>query len=57
MQNNITRLGMLLLILFTFTGCEAIGDIFQAGMGFGIFIVIIIIAVIVLIIGQLGGNK
>lgn len=57
MQNKLARIGMLLLILLTISGCEAIGGIFKAGMGFGIFLVIIVIAVIVLIIGKLGGNK
>ena len=57
MKRNATILGLLLLVLFTATSCEVIGDIFKAGMGFGIFIVIIIVAAIVLIIAKLGGNK
>ncbi|MDA6072519.1 hypothetical protein NJT12_23120 [Flavobacterium sp. AC] len=58
MQKNITRLLMVFVILFSFTSCEAIGDIFKAGMGFGIFIVIFIIAIIIFIFAKLfGGNK
>ncbi len=57
MQNNFTRTLLLLLVLMTATSCEIIGDIFQAGMGFGIFLVIVVIAVIVLIISKLGGGK
>lgn len=57
MQNKITRILMLLAILFTVTSCELVGDIFQAGMGFGIFIIIVIIAIIAFIIAKLGGNK
>jgi len=57
MQNKVTNALLLLLVLFTATGCELVGDIFQAGMGFGIFIVIVVIAVIVLIISKLGGSK
>jgi len=57
MQNKITKSILLLFVLFTFTGCEVIGDIFQVGMGVGIFIVIIVIAIIAFIIRKLGGNK
>jgi hypothetical protein len=57
MQNNFTRTLLLLLVLMTVTSCEIIGDIFQAGMGVGIFLVIVVIAVIVLIISKLGGGK
>jgi hypothetical protein len=58
MQKNITRLLMVLVILFSFTSCEVIGDIFKAGMGFGIFIVIFIVAIIIFIFAKLfGGNK
>jgi hypothetical protein len=47
MQNRIIKLGAFAMLLSMLTGCEAIGDIFKAGMGFGIFIVI---AVVVLVI-------
>ncbi|WP_195760050.1 hypothetical protein [Flavobacterium sp. LC2016-23] len=57
MQKNITRLLMVFVILFSFTSCEVIGDIFKAGMGFGIFIVIFIIAIIIFIFAKLFGRK
>ncbi|MEO6175750.1 MAG: hypothetical protein ABIP27_11430 [Flavobacterium circumlabens] len=57
MQKNITRLLMVFVILFSFTSCEIIGDIFKAGMGFGIFIVIFIIAIIIFIFAKLFGRK
>jgi hypothetical protein len=57
MQNKITRTLLLLLVLLSATSCEVIGDIFKAGMGFGIFIVVVVIAVIVLIVSKLGGSK
>ena len=57
MQNKILRMLMVLVILFSFTSCEVIGDIFKAGMGFGIFIVIFIIAIIIFIFAKLFGNK
>jgi hypothetical protein len=52
MKNFVNRMLVLFLILFTFTSCELIGDIFQAGMGVGIFLVIIVIAIIVYIISR-----
>jgi hypothetical protein len=44
----------LIAIAFLLSSCEAIGGIFKAGMGFGIFIVIFIIAIIVIIIMRMG---
>jgi len=52
MQKNITRLLMVFVILFSFTSCELVGDIFQAGMGVGIFIVIFVIAIIIWIFAK-----
>ncbi|WP_168199972.1 hypothetical protein [Flavobacterium sp. KBS0721] len=57
MQKNITPLLMVFVILFSFTSCEVIGDIFKAGMGFGIFIVIFIVAIIIFIFAKLFGKK
>lgn len=57
MQNKILRLLMVFVILFSFTSCEVIGDIFKAGMGFGIFIVIFIIAIIIWIFAKMFGKK
>ncbi|PKB18933.1 hypothetical protein CLU82_4234 [Flavobacterium sp. 5] len=57
MKNIINRILVLCLVLFSFTSCEAIGDIFKAGMGFGIFIVITIIAVIIYVISKMLGKK
>ncbi|MBB4802438.1 MULTISPECIES: hypothetical protein [Flavobacterium] len=57
MQNKILRLLMVFVILFSFTSCELVGDIFKAGMGFGIFIVIFIIAIIIWIFAKMFGSK
>lgn len=57
MQNKILRLLMVFVILFSFTSCEVIGDIFKAGMGFGIFIVIFIVATIIWIFAKMFGSK
>lgn len=57
MQNKILKLLMVFVILFSFTSCEVIGDIFKAGMGFGIFIVIFIIAIVIWIFAKVFGGK
>ena len=41
-----------LMIALLMSSCAAIGDIFKAGMGFGIIIVVIIIIVIVAIVSR-----
>jgi len=43
---------LLLLISTTFTSCEVIGDIFEAGVWVGIVIVVIVIAIIVWLINR-----
>ncbi|WP_167398340.1 hypothetical protein [Flavobacterium crocinum] len=57
MQNKILRLLMVFIILFSFTSCELVGDIFKAGMGFGIFIVIFVVAIIIWIFAKMFGSK
>ncbi len=57
MKNIAPRIIMLLIVLFSFTSCEIIGDIFQAGMGVGIFLVVAVIALIIFVISKMGGNK
>lgn len=52
MKNFLLRIAALFIVLFSFTSCEVIGDIFKAGMGVGIFLVILVIAVIVWIISK-----
>ena len=52
MKNRIFKLSLIALLLTTLTGCEVIGDIFQAGMGFGIFLVILVIVLIVWLISR-----
>lgn len=52
MQNRILILSLMTLMLTTLTGCELIGDIFQAGVGVGIFIVVAIIVLIIWIISR-----
>ena len=57
MKKQLHFLLLFIFILTLFTSCEVIGDIFKAGMGFGIFIVVAVIAVIIFIISKLTGKK
>ncbi|MDX6192090.1 MULTISPECIES: hypothetical protein [Flavobacterium] len=57
MKNKTLQLTLVFVILLTFTSCEVIGDIFKAGMGFGIFLVVLIIALVVFIISKFLGGK
>jgi hypothetical protein len=45
-MRNTLQLSLLALLLLTFASCSVVGDIFQAGMGFGIFLVIAVIVLI-----------
>lgn len=56
MQKKHTRILIAFLMLFTFTSCEVIGDIFQAGMSVGIFLVIAVIAIILYVISKVSGK-
>lgn len=43
---------VLLAVMITFSSCEAIGDIFQAGIGVGIFIVVLVVALIIWLVSR-----
>jgi hypothetical protein len=47
------RLLLVLLATVTLAGCEAIGDIFQAGMAVGIIAVLIVIALVGFVVAKL----
>lgn len=55
-MNNSRFIGAfaLLIISVTISSCTVIGDIFKAGMGFGIFIVVAIILVILFFVMRSG---
>lgn len=57
MKNQISRIVMLFIVLFSFTSCELIGGIFKAGVGVGIFIVVAVLAIILFIVSKLFGKK
>jgi hypothetical protein len=51
MKNLIT--GSILLMLFTLTGCELVGDIFSAGFYTGLFVFILVIAIVIFIVAKI----
>ena len=51
-MKNQVALGMMLMLL-TLTGCEAIGDIFSAGVYTGLAIVVLVVIIIVWIVARL----
>lgn len=52
MEKYFLRIMVLLLVMITASGCELIGDIFQAGMALGIILVLVIIALIIWVISR-----
>jgi hypothetical protein len=47
------RLLVVLLATLSLTACEAIGDIFQAGMAVGVIMVVVVIGVIGFVIAKI----
>ena len=47
------RLLLVLLAALPLTGCEAIGDIFQAGMAVGVIMILAVIGVIAFIVAKI----
>jgi flagellar biogenesis protein FliO len=52
MKNRIFNFGLCAMLVACLTSCEAIGDIFQAGMGVGIFLVVAVVVIIIWIISR-----
>jgi len=50
-------LSLFVLIAVAFSSCQAIGDIFKAGVWSGIIIVVVIVALIIWIFSRLGGRR
>ena len=48
----------LLVLLLSFSSCQAIGDIFKAGVGVGIFIAVAVVALVIFLVAKVfGGSK
>ncbi|WP_201309322.1 hypothetical protein [Flavobacterium sp. MK4S-17] len=52
MKNRILNIGLMAMLATMLTGCELVGDIFQAGVGVGVFIVIAVIVLIIWLISR-----
>jgi hypothetical protein len=53
MQNRIFKLGFFALLIGTLlTGCEVIGDIFQAGVGVGVILVVAVVVILIWVISR-----
>jgi hypothetical protein len=50
-------LSLFVLIAVVFSSCQAIGDIFKAGVWSGIIIVVVIVALIIWIFSRLSGRR
>lgn len=49
---NGVLLASLLFVLTTMSSCQAIGDIFKAGVWVGVLLVVVVVAIIIWIIGK-----
>ena len=47
----------IIAMMLTLTSCEAIGDIFSAGMYTGIFVTVILVAIVLFLLVKLGRRK
>jgi hypothetical protein len=47
------RLFLLMLVALPLAGCEAIGDIFQAGMAVGVIMILAVIGVIAFVVAKI----
>lgn len=52
MNNRIIKLSFFAMLLSLVTGCELVGDIFEAGMWVGIIIVVAVIGLILWLISK-----
>lgn len=50
MKNFLTQIFVFVLLSFTLTGCDVIGDIFEAGIWAGVIIVVLVIVLVIWII-------
>jgi len=47
---------MMMAIVLSLSSCQIIGDIFKAGMGFGIFLVLAVIGLVIFVIAKIAGG-
>ena len=51
-RNNTSFFALLLIIAATLSSCQAIADIFKAGVWVGIIVVVLIVGIILWVIGK-----
>jgi len=51
-MKKLELLALVLVSVILFPGCQAIGDIFKAGMWVGVIVVVIIVALVLWLIGK-----
>ena len=56
-MKRLSIVSLVLILVMSLNSCQVVGDIFKAGMGFGIFIVIAIIGIIIFIISKAAGGS
>jgi hypothetical protein len=56
-HNRIYTASVVLMFSFLLLSCAAVGEVFKAGMGFGIFMAAAIIIVIIFLVMRMGRNK
>ena len=52
MKKNGLLLALLVLLVTTLSSCQAIADIFKAGVWVGIIIVVVVVAIILWLVGK-----
>lgn len=55
MKNYLIQVFAFLLLMTTVTGCELVGDIFEAGIWAGVIVVVLVIVLIIWIFKKLLG--
>jgi hypothetical protein len=56
-NNTILKQVITLISFFSFSSCQAIGDIFKAGVWAGVLLVVAIVALVIFIISRVMGKK
>lgn len=51
------RIPVMIVMMVVLTSCEAIGDIFSAGIYTGIFVTVVLVAIVIALFVKLGNRK
>ena len=53
---NVLSIATLMLLLTTMSSCQLVGDIFKAGMWFGVIAVVVVVGLVIFLIAKLFGG-